>query len=447
MRTGGPVTLTRGQFGKTTAGQKPGAKYEGYLAYINRRRAAKLAQPAAPADPFAPTSDTDIDSIVNRFTGMYGKPKSDADIQSSAQGLLDPIVAAITANITGQAKTATGAIGANSEALAKAMAGQDYGAPYAGAKQEQAAADAALQQGLAGGGASLAGDLKSRLAMIDDPTVAAAGDQVAAQGVAAGNTELAHGTSALSSLIAAAAANKAYGAKLPNIARLTGLQDIAGAERDATKQIGDQTSQVEQQLPNVVQGFRSERDNLVGNKASIAAQIYGLLTGQNITKQTAKAGLENTDFDNRLSYASTFGTDPQTGQPVKGYHVDSGGNVVKDVAPKPVKPLSTTDKARIAKAVQDFRYGVQPKQQFNAKTQSWMDVPGTGTPNMSYEEAYQGAIALGATPEYARTLVNGLYKPGEYGRPLSAGQKKTNAAVKAGVGVPKTAAPFAGLNG
>jgi len=224
----GPKTLTKSGFGQTTAAQKPGATYKGYRSYIAARRAAKLAAP--PPDPFGQTSPQQIQQQIAAQNARYGTPQNDAQIQTSAQGMLDPIIAAITANIGKQTTQASGQISANSQALAAALGKVDYGAPYAGAQQSQAAVDAALQQSLSGGGAALAGDLKTRLAGINDPTVAAAGDAVQATGTAAGNTQLAQGSGALGALIANAAAAKSYGQKQPGIAQLSGLQDIAGVQ-------------------------------------------------------------------------------------------------------------------------------------------------------------------------------------------------------------------------
>lgn len=434
-----PITLSKSQFGATAAGKKPGASYEGYLGYIARHRAAKLAAPTA--DPFAPTSSQDINQIVSKYTAGYGAPQTDTQIQTSAQGQLDPIIAAITSNIQGTAKQSGAQIAANSAALAKALGSIDYAAPYVGAQHDQAAVDAALQQSLNGGGAALSADLTNRLGMIDDPTVGAAASGLASRGTAIGTNELASGSTNLGSLLAQAAAAKSYGLKQPGIASLAGLQDVAGVGRDATQKVGDATTQVMQLLPQVVSGLRSERDTKQSNKTSLAAQLYQTLTGQNVTKATAKEGLANTAFDNNLAAAQTFGIDPQTGTPTLAARKAADTAKAKT---KP-KPLTTTDKARLTKAADDLRYGVAPKQQFNSKTQQWMDEPNTGNPNSSYEEAYQALLAQGAPPAYARQLVNRLYKPGEYGRPASKATKKTNAAVKSGLGVPKTTGPFAGL--
>lgn len=440
-----PVTLSKQQFGATAAGKKAGSSYEGYLGYIARHRAAKLA--AAPtADPLAQTSPTDINSIVNKYTSGYGPTLTDPQIQSSAQAQIDPIIAAITSKIQGTAKESGAQIAANSAALAKALGGIDYAAPYAGAQRDQAAVDAALQQSLNGGGAALAGDLKSRLGMIGDPTVSAAADSVGARGTAIGTNELASGSANLGSLIASAAAAKSYGQKMPGIAQLSGLQDIAGVGKEATTKVGDATTQIMQLLPQIVSSLRSERDNKTGNKASLAAQLYQTLTGQNVTKATAQAGLQNTAFDNGLAYANTFGVDPSTGQTVKGYHLDAKGNVVKNATPKAPKALTVTDRKKLVSDLDTFYYGVPPKQHFDSKTSTWIDVPNTGTPALSYTEAVRNLMdGYGLTEQAAVKYANTRYKPGEDGRPKSAGQKKTDKAVASGVGIPKTTGPFSGL--
>jgi hypothetical protein len=74
---------------------------------------------------------------------------------------------------------------------------------------------------------------------------------------------------------------------MPGFARLAGLQDIAGVNRDATSQISEKTARLLAQLPQVIQALRSERSGLVGNRA----QLLETLLGQNVTRATAKAGL------------------------------------------------------------------------------------------------------------------------------------------------------------
>jgi hypothetical protein len=175
-----------------------------------------------------------------------------------AQGEVDPILAQIRAQVLGQAKNAGQAITGYTNDLAGKLGSVDYAAPYTGAEGQQAAVDASLAQALAGGGLAGAADLKSRLAQIGEPgVVGAAGDAVAATGTGNSNTVLAQGSSNLGALIANAAAAKSYGQKLPGIARLAGLQDIAGANSAVQTQIGTETTSVMNQLPSIVNALRS----------------------------------------------------------------------------------------------------------------------------------------------------------------------------------------------
>jgi hypothetical protein len=447
-----PVTLSKQQFGATAAGKKSGASYEGYLGYIARHRAAKLAAPAA--DPLAQTSPTDINSIVGKYTSGYGPTLTDPQIQSNAQAQIDPIIAAITSKIQGTAKESGAQIAANSAALAKALGGIDYAAPYAGAQRDQAAVDAALQQSLNGGGVALAGDLKSRLGMIGDPTVGAAADSVGARGTAIGTNELASGSTNLGSLIASAAAAKSYGQKMPGIAQLSGLQDIAGVGRDATSKVGDATTQIMQLLPQIVQSLRSERDTKQSNKASLAAQLLETLMGQNVTKATASAGLYG---DQQKIAASTMPM-PDSSLSNSVHHlVDQYGNPILDAAGNEIptgtqtktgkKGLSATVLKQAGQDAENLFHGVTKT---NAQGQSIV---------VSYSETYPEAIKtmMSRYPGLGRAgvlkLVNRWYPAGgkfpdgtPNGRPLK-NSAKTNAAAAAGLGVPKLTGPLAGLSG
>lgn len=428
----------------------------------NAMLAARTANktPAAPVDPFAPTSPQDINATIARFTKGLPGAITPGQIQTTAQGELSPIVDAITKNIQGQASTASSQIGANSAALAKALAAVDYGAPYAGAKNEQAAVDAALQQSLNGGGASLAGDLRSRLASINDPTVGAAADAVASHGTALGTTELARGTNAMSNLIAQAAAAKEYGAKQPGIVQQSGLQDIAGVNSKATQSIADEAAKIEQLLPGIVQSLRSESQGNQSNRVSVAERLYETLTGQNITKATASAGLAGSATklslpDPTLSRAYGYAVDsagnPVGGKvtPLPGYTVGPGGSVVKTPkAAAAAKPLSPSALKNLSGMAHDFYNGVPASHRYNSSTGQWVPVPGTGSAPVTWNAAIAQLVAAGSPPDKAVQLLEAQgWQPGEGGRPQSVGQKKTAAAVKSGLGVPKTAGPFAGLGG
>lgn len=461
-----PITLTRAQFAATPVGSKPGAKYGNYLSFIKARRAgtpaaaAPPAHPAAPVDPFAPTTPGQITSATNRITGMYGTPLTDPQITTAAQAQVDPLIAALTAKVTKQTGDASHAISVNSAALAKALSAIDYGEPYRGAESEQAAVDAALQQSLDGGGSALSADLKSRLGQIDDPTVAAAGDALASRGTALGTTELARGSASLSNLIANAAAAKEYGKKEPGIAGLAGLEGIAGVEKQGTSDIATQTAAILQQLPQIVQSLRAENTNIRGNRASAAEQLYETLTGQNITKATAKAGLVNDQAAAKASAASmpdptlsrTYGyavdqygnaIAGKDGKPkiLPGYKLDPAtGQVVKTSTAKPpaaAKPLSPAALKSLNSQAHDLYNGVASKVHYDASTKKWIPVPGTGQPPVHWNAAIAQLVASGVTHDQAVKLLTAQgWQPGEGGRPQSAGQKKTNAAVKSGLGLP-----------
>lgn len=244
-----------------------------------------------PVSPLAPTSTADILARINKIASAYGTPLNEAQIGTTAQGMLDPVVAQITANINKQAGQATDSIAGHSQSLAHELGAIDYSTPYNTAEGEQAAVDAALREALGGGGAQLANDLQSRLGVIGDPSVAAAGQHVAATGAAAGATELARGSANLGSLIANAASASSYGQKLPGFARMQGLQDIAGVQQGAVNDIANQTGSVTAQLPGLVQALRSDNQTLRGNKAQLVASLYDNALGREVTKGTAAAGL------------------------------------------------------------------------------------------------------------------------------------------------------------
>jgi hypothetical protein len=436
-----PITYTRAQFAATPTGKKPGSSYSKYIAFVNKRRAANAA---APVDPFAPQSPQQINQQVNKFAGMYGTPMPAAQIQTTAQGMIDPIIAAITAKIGGQAKTSSDAIAANAADLASKLGAIDYTSAYTNPKQEQAAADAALQQSLSGGGGTqLAGDLSSRLAQINDPSVAAAAAGLAGRGAAIGTTELAHGTNALSSLIANAAAAGSYGQKMPGIAQLSGLQDIAGVGKQATSDIADQTAQIESQLPTIVGNLNSQADTTRANRAQAAAQIYQALTGQNITKATASAGLVTDatnaavtqDYNNaRVGIAQQNANTAASRAAAAA--ATAAAKAAKTKAPKPLTVSEKQDAAATANtiAAQAFK-GVPAVTRTNAN--GTVTVVHAALPKLSYQQALdemrqEGLLADARTAAIAMQALNRVY-----GKPLTATQQaKQNAAVKSGAGLP-----------
>jgi hypothetical protein len=378
-----PITLTKSQF----QSKRPGGDYSKYLGFINKRRSSMLG--AVNADPLAPTPAGRHQrdrQPVRRHVRRPHERRADPDRREGAarpdrrrdhrrhqrprQDLERP-----DRRELGRARQ-----GSRLDRLRRPL---PDGAGRPGERRRRTPRGARrprrhrsrrrpLEQAL---------DHRRPRRRVDRIRV---GDR----GAALGTTELARGSTNIGSLIAQAAAGKEYGLKQPGIARESGLQDIAGVNKTAVSEISDKTAQLLQQLPTIVANLRNSSDSRAQARAAAAAQLYETLTGQNITKATAKAGLANSNFDNGLAYASTFGVDPLTGQPVKGYHVDAHGNVVKDATPAKVAPggrngLTADQLAGMqhdaGKAAADLYHGV-------TKTVNGQQVV------VSYTQTYQDAI-------------------------------------------------------
>lgn len=458
-----------GGFGARGAAGAPAAKA------VKAPVAPKVKATTAPTvDPFAPLTPAQIRQTIAKYTGSYGTPQTPAQIQASAQSMLDPVIAAITANIQGQTKQASEQIGGNAASTAKTLAAIDYAAPYTGAESKQAAIDAALQQSLTGGGSALAADLAKRLGAIGGPVVGDTAAGLASRGAAIGTNQQASGSAALSNLVANEASAKSYGAQLPGIAQRQGLQDISKVEQQGVTDIGNQTSTVMQQLPQIVENLRNAAQTLTGQKAAAAADLYQTLTGQNITKATASAGLAGSAAkaaapDATLSRAYGYAVD-SNGNPVggkvttlPGYTVGPGGNVVKTTTTKPpkaatVKPPSATTIAGWNKLADKWHDGEAPQYHYDSngdpsipagqKGSAWIPVPGTGSAPVLYGQALTQLLSQGAPLARALKILNARWQPGDGGRPATKAMKKTAAAVKSGMGLPTNPlAPFFGAGG
>lgn len=414
---------------------------------------------AASADPFAQLTPAQIQQQVGQYTSQLPKPLTDQQISSRAQGEINPILQKITDAINARAQSAGQAISGYTNDLASKLGKTDYAAPYSGAIQQQAGVDAALSQALAGGGLSDAQGLQSRLAQIGEPGVVGAAAN-AVQGNATGNSNaaLAGGSADLSALIASQAAAGAYGVKQPGIARLAGLQDLAGANQTAQQNIKDQSAQVETQLPSILNDLRSQSDTRQSNITSLGADLYKTLTGQNVTKATAQAGL-TLDTGKALA-PQTFGSassgyyqyDPATGQiaqvtpgvpkTVPPRTVSPGstlvdpttGNVIYSAPPKPSGGTAATGGlsasgwlslvASASKQAAALSTTVAARQHYPAGGGDPVNVPGTGKQAAPYNDALNQIFALGpntkAWATKTRQIVDARYAPGENGRPWGA---------------------------
>lgn len=430
-----PVTLTPGQFAKTSAAAKPGATYAKYQKFIAARRGGN-STPAPPQDPYS--------GII----GSLPQPETSQQMGSEAQSEISPIVAAIVSAITKQTKGATGAISGYSNDAAAKLAAINYGEPYTQGEGAQAATDATLAAAESGQGLSDANSLQQRLAVINDPSVAAAAANVAGNGAANGNAALSQGSASASNLIANAAAAKDYGQKQPGIQRAQGLQDIAGVEQTGQANIASGTTAAEQQLPSILSSLRSENDNrssaiasarenqLARNDAiasgAAANQVkVETVNANNATKvqiaqmnQAGKVSAEQlaqarSDRTYRLSFTKTFGYDPVTGRVAPGFKQTAGGQIVKvgTGAGNPGGvPASTYAglKTKAGKAADLFYYGQAPV------TRSDGTVSKAGIPGIDYGTALKQLMSeYSLNKQDALTILNTYYKPGERGRPAA----------------------------
>lgn len=435
---------------------------------------ARLATAAAPANPYGlpdPYSSQDMQNLLGQYLGGYPSPLTSQQIQTQAQSEISPLVSAITGNVTAQTKAAADAIRGYTGSLQSELAGMNWQAPYQTAEQGQAAVDAALQQSLSGAGTSDADALASRLAVINDPSVAQAAQAVQANGVANAGTQVAQGSNALSSLLAQAAAAGSYGLKQPGIAGEYGLQQLSSNEQQGTNAIASQTAQIEQQLPQIISDLTSQSNTAATNKANAGQSLLQFLTGENDSRSqaieqarqfgvtsgmnqkqlaeqirefnaTAKANgikLSNdlavaqakaqtaaeaaaakaaqTSFQNRLNFTKVYHYDPITKQPQAGYTVDpKTGRVVK------AGTGTGGTKAATQGEVQSFLGGLKTpnyvsvsKPTANGSRVSTKVQQGV-TYKMAFPQAYKRLLAMGVDDQTARQDLQTIYPRGTQGR-------------------------------
>lgn len=464
--------------------------------------APAAAAPAQPPAPFAQTSPQEIQQTIGQFVSRLPAPQtpqqiqqqvnqyrtslpaplSNQQIQQQAQGMLDPVIQRITREINQRAAGQAKAVEGYTNRLARNLSGiaGRVTQPYEQAQQQMAAADAALADRLSGGGGQAAQDLAARLASINAP---AAVDPAVAQaqqaGAGAGNALYAGGNAALAELAANQAAAGAYGAKLPGIARLGGLQQAGLVRQQAASDLTSGLTDVEGQLPGIVQALRSMSEqratnratgaqtllqNLTGNadtardnRAQLAADLFGTLTGQNITKATAKAGL--------LGDAAAAAAPQIIGSGGTGYYeydptTGSSTQVVPAEPPPPVKPA----RPQIVGSDRAGRFAFNPEtgqvtpltkpvggraaggltanqaQRYKGvaetiaqQARSGFTDPKTGQehPALDYQAALTEMRKAGVPDQIAVKALNRWYKVGSPGRPLPRDMREAAARLRA----------------
>jgi hypothetical protein len=366
-----------------------------------------LAQAAA-ADPYS------------QLTGY--QPLTSAQIQQQAQSEISPIISAIT----GQANTQAANEGAQIQALTQEYANElgqmNIAAPYQAAAPQQAAVDAALQQSLTGAGSSQAASLANKLAGLQGSSgagaVGQAGGQLASQGAASGVTQLAGGSAALSNLIANAAAGGEFGAKLPAIAKLSGLQALGQNAGQLQQTTNNAVSQAESQVPSIIQDLTANNETGLSNAVS-AQQKKAALDFENAVKQAAlgqgaaRIGIEQQNANTTAARAASTAAAQQ------------------DASARGWASIGIRAKAAQAKAKADEKKlesgGFTPAQvqRFDGTAltlaqnvyQGFTDAKGVPHPALTYQQAVLEGRKEGLPVSIIVKALDQFYKPGERGRP------------------------------
>lgn len=333
-------------------------------------------------------------------------------VPGQAQQLINPMIAALTRAANLRAQRADQAITGYTNSYANQLGQINAASPYANAETKQAAVDASLRGSLTGAGTDLASQLASRLSQLDGTSGAsalhAASGSLASQGAAAGGTQVASGSAALSSLLANEAGAGSYDAKLPGLAKLSGLQGIKQAQLAAQSTINQGTLSAESQLPSIARDINAQNSANAYRRAQIGQGNARL----SIEQQNANTSGERTALYSQ-HLQQTYGLDLAKMQMAQQKAIEvraSGGLSPNEVA-------SMRQKA--ASALHTYYDGVAAKYEIGVNGQRIV-VSGTGPGS---QKTYQNAIrsillsysALG--PKQVINMANQLYAPGEGGRP------------------------------
>jgi len=275
--------------------------------------------------------------------------KAPQTIEQQAQGLLDPVKTAILDAINTRVGAEQGAITSYSKDLAGLMGSYAPAsrASYGNAEVGQAAVDAATGATLQGQGQAGQAELAAKLAEINaDPgTTARLNTEAGANVTGAVGALAGRGSSSLSDLISRSASAQDYGAKMPGVAGLYGLQATKSAQARATTDTANAVSTLEQQYPGLVQQIRAsnDRSSQLKLEQQLAQKQYGLKVNQANTTAA---------YDQRKLSIAQQNANANT----------SRANTAQAKAAKATLPkqLSTSDKRAALKAADLYFYGQHP---------------------------------------------------------------------------------------
>lgn len=210
-----PLFLSQGSPGARTLHPSGDTKGKHQVGGDKRKKKPKASwadfNPIAPGPPHGAFAAL-LNAFLNKQVNAYANPRQNA--------------------ITGYTKELAGALGGIAPQI-----GQAYGQAF----NQGSALENALANRLTGQGQATASDLTQALANAGQST--APGAAAAQTAVGVGNASFAQGSAGLQEMLARGAAAQAYGAKLPGIAALSGLQATKGLQAQALSQIPDLRNQ------------------------------------------------------------------------------------------------------------------------------------------------------------------------------------------------------------
>lgn len=290
-----PVTLTRGQFAQTKAGQKPGATYERYLSFVNNARKGS----GTVVNSLAPSPAPDFNSLVGIASKALGPQLTDAQIAAKAQaavaGQFAPISQSLTDLFGAQRATTSHAITGYTDSAASALGAipkPDYGA----AIKSRADAGAALGGFLTGEGAASADAIRAKLAAINAPAESQAMGQTATSGVAGQSAAaLAAGNLAGTDRLAANQnAAEAYAASLPGVVQLAGMQNQRLADASSASGLRTALTDLATKSPELAlsleQNMLNDRSANQKTSLSLASSMQNNYESNELKKAIAAQG-------------------------------------------------------------------------------------------------------------------------------------------------------------
>jgi len=227
---------------------------------------------------------------LKAMLGMGGtdpayQPLTDAELQARAsayvQSQIGPLIDEINRSISARSAQGTAAIQSLTGQLAD-LQGQ-YGPRIGGAYDTAAKSIGALETGLAnrlsGAGQTVANQTVGALQQAGQDTGGAA--NLANIGAGAANAGFAKGSASLAALAATKAAEQSYGAKLPGIAGMEGVQEGRNLQAQLNSELGTQLGGVRTQAADlgarILQQLQANETDKAGARTAQSDKVNNLL--------------------------------------------------------------------------------------------------------------------------------------------------------------------------